>query len=109
LLNDGVAEDVESVLSRMPKGADTDLIRQAIANEMHVFLTRDKGILRNAPALRQFGLLGASPHQLAELLEDCGVTPFSGGARLHGGCPYSGGLPVNDLQRMSHLIEALGT
>ncbi len=88
-------------LSKVPAGADRDLVGLALSSGMHVFLTRDKGVLRARDALRQHGLLLATPLELIEKLAACGALLCI----MRRETTY---WPIPDLQRFSHLIQALG-
>lgn len=94
------ATTIAAAVRRVPSGADRDLIAQAIAFGMHVFLTRDKGLLRLSAELSPCGLWVASPLDLLEDLAACGGLD----ALLD---PRSMWWPAPDLQRVSHLIRAL--
>ncbi|RNM01877.1 hypothetical protein EFE23_00415 [Micromonospora solifontis] len=107
LFSGEAVEGRENVLRRLPKGADRDLIGQALDSDMHVFLTRDADILKVGPSLTKLGLVATSPARLMGTLAAYGVTPFAGGLAEHSNCPFRSGVLLNDLQRMSYLIEAL--
>jgi hypothetical protein len=79
---------------------DRILVSQAIDAGEHVFLTRDKRILRSRPRLRPFGLMPATPGDLLESLLACGA--FN--CLLSPRCAY---WPLMDTQRTAHLIRAL--
>jgi hypothetical protein len=89
------------LVESLPKGADADLVRRAWRLGVHVFLTRDAGILRRAADVRPLGLLIASPLDLLEQLTACGALL----AILRPETVY---WPLPDLQRAAHLIRALG-
>jgi hypothetical protein len=91
---------LRETLDQLPLGNDRELVRESLDSGAHVFLTRDKGVLRCARLLKPLGLLIASPLDLLEELVSCG-------AMLAVMRPESMYWPVPDLQRMSHLIEAL--
>ncbi|MFJ6950521.1 hypothetical protein [Micromonospora aurantiaca (nom. illeg.)] len=107
LFSGEAVEGKKDVLSRLPNGADRDLIGQALGSDMHVFLTRDTGILKAGPALALLGLVATSPAGLMAALASYGVTPFAGGLLDHQNCPFRDAALISDLQRMSYLIEAL--
>ncbi|MEU4472485.1 hypothetical protein [Micromonospora sp. NPDC023888] len=107
LFSDEVTTSAETVLDQLPEGADRELVHQAVSNRFHVFLTRDAGVLRVQPELARFGLLTLSPAALIEKFDEYRISAFGGGLRDHPGCPYQFGSLTNDLQRMSHLIQAL--
>ena len=91
----------DRALRAVPEGTDRQLIREAVSARMHVFMTRDKEILKARDALHPFGLLLASPQDMLEYLGACGalhclIVPKD--------CLY---WPMPDLQRVSHLVSAL--
>jgi hypothetical protein len=90
----------ERLLERLPSGADRDLVIEALGLGAHVFLTRDRGLLTRASDLQRLGLLIASPLDLLEQLAECG-------ALLAVLRPETVYWPLPDLQRTSHLIQAL--
>lgn len=87
-------------LAKLPDGTDRDLVDTALSLGAHVFLTRDKGVLRCARDFKALGLLIASPLDLIEELAACSAIL----CLIEPGYAYS---PVPDLQRVSHLIQAL--
>ncbi len=94
--------DVEfmDALSRVPAGNDRSLVAEALMSGMHVFLTRDKGVLGAASSFAPLGLLLASPQELLEHLGAAGA--------LH--CLFKPQYlywPAPDQQRVTHLIRAL--
>lgn len=90
--------EAERALAGIPKGGDRDLVREALESGSHVFLTRDRLIRRSAPAFAPLGLLLARPTELLDRLVTEAFTP----------APGDSGAPCPDLQRVSHLIQALG-
>ena len=98
----------QSVWARLPAGADRKLLLEALANNIHVFLTTDAQILRAKKHFRAQKLLIASPSMLMRELATAGVTLFDGGTTTHSPCPF-GTTPLlfPDLQRMSSVMEAL--
>jgi hypothetical protein len=78
------------------------LVSSASRMGLHVFLTRDKGILRHRDALRPFGLLLASPLDIFEELLACGAFH----CMLEPRCAY---WPMPDQMRVGHLIRALAS
>jgi hypothetical protein len=87
-------------LSQVPAGMDRRLVEEALLNDCHVFLTSDKGLLRSARYISPFGLRICMP---GDLMEDL----FSTGAAL---CLFDRRFahwPMPDVQRISHLIQAL--
>jgi hypothetical protein len=91
--------ELERALASVPAGNDRVLVREAALKGMHVFLTRDVGIHRAAPALGAFGLLLASPGDLLEELTACGALH----CLLHPRFAYWE-LPARE--RVTHLYEA---
>lgn len=92
--------ELERALSSVPAGNDRALVADAVRNKIHVFLTRDKGVLLARKTLRPFGLHVTSPQDLLEDLAACGA--------LH--ClftPQHLYWPMPDQQRVAHLIRAL--
>lgn len=63
----------DAALEAVPEGADRELVRLALLGRAHVFLTRDKGVLRARDRLRPLGLLLATPLDLIEELAACGA------------------------------------
>ncbi len=90
----------DAALDAVPPGADRDLVRLSLEALAHVFLTRDKGILKAREALRPHGLLIATPLDLVEELAACGGLLCV----LDRETAY---WPVPDVQRLAHLIQAL--
>lgn len=92
--------ELQRALSSVPAGNDRDLVADAVRRKVHVFLTRDRGVLRARQALRPFGLHIASPQDLLEDLAACGA--------LHGlFVPQYLYWPMPDQQRVAHLICTL--
>ena len=91
---------LERAVSEIPPGFDRALVSSASRLGLHVFLTRDKGILRHRNALRPFGLLLASPLDIFEDLLACGAFH----CMLEPRCAY---WPMPDQMRVGHLIRAL--
>lgn len=95
------ARELERALASIPVGGDRRLVGEAVRRGMHVFLTRDKRVLKAASHLRPFGLVLASPLDVLELLCACGG--------FH--CvldPSTVTWPIPDMQRVSHLLDAMG-
>lgn len=93
--------DANQALLHVPAGNDRALVRDALTQGLHVFLTCDKGILRARGSLAALGLLIASP---LDLLEELGAA-----GALH--CLFERQhlyWPMPDQQRVSHLIQAPG-
>jgi len=89
-----------AALQQLPTGQDRELVDEALRSGIHVFMTRDRGLLKSQGVLRSLGLLIASPLDVVEELAACGA--------LH--ClldPRFAYWAVPDLQRMTHLIRAL--
>jgi hypothetical protein len=57
-----------SRVDRLPVGHERELVREAIELGAHVFLTRDKNVLRKRDDFKPCRLLLASPSELAEEL-----------------------------------------
>ncbi|GAA0993360.1 hypothetical protein GCM10009563_09150 [Subtercola frigoramans] len=94
--------EIKDALSHVPAGNDRTLVEDALRSGMHVFMTCDKGVLRAREHLTPLGLLIASP---LDLLEELGAS-----GALH--CLFERQhlyWPMPDQQRVSHLIQALGT
>lgn len=87
-------------LSLLPNGDDQLLVSAAHGLGAHVFLTRDRGVLRCRDAVAAHGLLILSPLDLLEELIACGAMH----AVFRRETAY---WPMPDLQRVSHLIQAL--
>ena len=89
------------VLREIPKGYDRILVEAALDRSVHVFLTRDLGILRSQALFRPLGLLLASPQEMVEELGATGALH----AFFEPSCLY---WPLPDQARVAHLITALG-
>ncbi|AZS42343.1 hypothetical protein CVS54_03706 [Microbacterium oxydans] len=91
---------LQNALAMVPAGNDRRLVAEAVQSRLHVFLTRDKGVLAAKEALRPFGLLIMSPGDLLEALAAAGAIHCLLDRRhLY--------WPMPDQQRVSHLIRAL--
>lgn len=91
----------EDALAALPDGNDRRLVEAAVQRGAHVFLTRDRGVLRCASLFRPIDLLLASPLDLLEHLSACGaILCLMRPEYLYWPCP--------DLQRVAHLVQALG-
>jgi hypothetical protein len=91
---------LQRAVARIPHGFDRVLVNSAAQLGLHVFMTRDKGILSQRDSLKPFGLLLASPLDLLEELVGCGA--------FH--CmlePRYAYWPMPDQMRVGHLIRAL--
>ncbi|WP_405147670.1 hypothetical protein OG589_08455 [Sphaerisporangium sp. NBC_01403] len=97
ILPDSLLEDA---VANLPQGFDRTLVRSAARMGIHVFMTMDKGILRQRAALKSFGLLLASPLDLLEELIACGAFHCMLAPRF----AY---WPMPDQMRVGHLIQAL--
>lgn len=90
----------EAALAKVPAGKDRELVGEAVRRRVHVFATRDKGILAAGPAFRPLGLRIVTPQDLLGDLADCGAL-----------CclvdPWYMRWPLPDQQRVAHLIRAL--
>ncbi|OHV03431.1 hypothetical protein [Mycobacterium talmoniae] len=92
--------ELDRALSSVPAGNDRDLVTDAVRTKVHVFLTRDKGVLRTRKVLWPFGLHIASPQDLLEELAACGaLNCLLAPDQLY--------WPMPDQQRVAHLISAL--
>ncbi|WFB87541.1 MULTISPECIES: hypothetical protein [Streptomyces] len=85
----------QSLTAALPNGHDRILVTEAVKRGMHVFLTRDRGILRAAPLADRLGLLILSPVEFLQLFEESGLSALQ--------------FPAPDLARISKVIEALGS
>jgi hypothetical protein len=94
------ASELARALELLPKGADRELVSEAVRSGAHVFMTRDRALLRTQAVMRPFGLLIASPLDVLEELCACGALH----CLLHPRFAY---WPAPDLQRVTHLIRAL--
>jgi len=88
-----------AILATLPEGADRELVDQAQRGDAHVFLTTDKKVLRRAAAVRPYGLLIISPTGLVDELAALGAFNLA--------TAWFGEHVAPDVQRVSHLIEAL--
>lgn len=91
---------LRQALAALPAGSDRALVEEAARSDAHVFLTRDKGVLRSRRDMQAVGLLLASPGDLLEQLAASGS--------LH--CmiePQYGPWMTPDLRRAEHLFRAL--
>lgn len=93
---------LEAALAKVPAGKDRELIAEGVRRRVHVFATRDKGILAASRAFRPLGLHIVTPQDLLGDLADCGALD----------ClvdPWYLRWPLPDQQRVAHLIRALPT
>ncbi|MDQ2846809.1 MAG: hypothetical protein M3Y77_10770 [Actinomycetota bacterium] len=91
---------VDEALQAVPAGLDRRLVRAAVHSGVHVLISKDRGMLRGAPALRRLGLSITDPQELLEWLFaadafHCLLDPRF----LH--------WPMPDQQRIAHLIAAI--
>lgn len=91
---------VDRVLEGVPAGGDRRLVRAALADGAHIYLTRDAGVVAAAPRLRGFGLSVMSPGDLLEALSAYGALDF-----LWDPASLDWSLP--DQEKVAHLIWAL--
>ncbi|MEU4570894.1 hypothetical protein [Nonomuraea sp. NPDC023979] len=99
ILPDSLLEDA---LKAIPAGYDRWLVGSAARMKVHVFMTLDKGILKQREAFKKFGLLLASPLDILEGLVGCGAFQ----CMLEPRYAY---WPMPDQMRIGHLIRALPT
>jgi hypothetical protein len=90
----------DAALAKVPAGLDRRMITAAHRRGAHVFLTRDRGVLRAAEAFHPLGLTITSPGELFENLLVAGA--FN--CILN---PHNSYWPLPDQQRVAHLIRAL--
>ncbi|MFD7884892.1 hypothetical protein ACFV3N_20930 [Streptomyces bauhiniae] len=81
-------------LALLPDGHDRMLVMEALDRDIHVFMTRDRGILKNAEVFKEIGLLLVSPGGLCDLIDEAEI-PLPA-------------LPAPDLARVGRIIQALG-
>lgn len=91
---------IARALERVPAGGDRQMVRGALLEEAHVYLTRDKRVLRAQPWLRPLGLSVLTPGGLLEELSLCGALNFLWD-------PKSLYWPLPDQEKVAHLIWAL--
>lgn len=89
----------------LPDSADRDLVLEAQSAGAHVFLTRDRRVLRNTsltgPALRVL-----APSEVADELVIAGVSPFAGGTCSEPNCPYRDlDIPAPDIGKWGGLFS----
>lgn len=89
----------------LPAGADRDLVLEAQAMGAHVFLTRDKRVLRRAQ-LSGPQLAIMSPAEFAGVLRNNDVNVYRGGTCGSQSCPYGRwSLPFPDTGKWSPLLS----
>ena len=91
---------VDRVVEAVPAGGDRRLVRAALNDRAHVYLTRDKGVLRASGQLRAFGLSVMTPGDLLEALSLYGALNFLWD-------PTSLYWPLPDQEKVAHMIWAL--
>jgi hypothetical protein len=91
----------------LPPGADRDLVLEAQAVGAHVFLTRDRRVLRRV-SLSGPPMEVAPPAWLAGELVSAGVQPTFGGTCGHDACPYKGAMLAPDTGKWSSILSILG-
>jgi hypothetical protein len=64
---------IAAAIGRVPADFDRLLVRTAIEGGVHVFMTRDRGVLRCRDAVRPLGLLIADPESMLEYLAAAGA------------------------------------
>lgn len=99
--NGGLAPALlDDVLEAIPKGGDRRMVRGALLDGAHVYLTRDERVLRAQSLLRPFGLAVLTPGCLLEELSSYGALNFLWD-------PASLYWPLPDQEKVAHLIWAL--
>ena len=91
---------IDRVIETVPKGGDQRLVRAALQDGAHVYLTRDKGVLRASSRLGAFGLSVMPPGDLLEALSMYGALNFLWD-------PASLYWPLPDQEKVAHMIWAL--
>lgn len=91
---------VDEVLTAIPAGGDRRMVRGALLDGAHVYLTRDQRVLRAQSLLRPLGLSTMNPGQLLEELSSYGALNFLWD-------PASLYWPLPDQEKVAHLIWAL--
>jgi hypothetical protein len=98
---------INHIDARLPDNADRDLVSEALALDVHVFLTRDRKLTARVES-RIAGMLVVPPSHLADEFIRSGVELFSGGLCLRPECPYTDGqLPAPDMGKWHGLLSAL--
>jgi hypothetical protein len=92
----------------LPDSADRDLVLEAQAAGVHIFLTRDRRLLRRTnltgPAMRVL-----APSEVADELAIAGVSPFAGGTCSEPNCPYRDpDIPAPDIGKWDGLFSHFG-
>lgn len=91
---------IDEVVKAVPAGGDRSLVRAALLDGAHVYLTRDKGVLHARSRLGALGLSVMSPADLLEALSMCGALNFLWD-------PASLYWPLPDQEKVAHMIWAL--
>ena len=91
---------VDRVIAAVPSGGDRRMVRAALNDGAHVYLTRDKGVLHASGQLRGFGLSVMTPGELLEALSAHGALNFLWD-------PASLYWPLPDQEKVAHMIWAL--
>lgn len=91
----------------LPDSADRDLVLEAQSPGVHVFLTRDRRVLRRTnltgPAMRVL-----APSEVADELVVAGVSPFAGGICSEPSCPNRDpDIPAPDIGKWGGLFSHL--
>jgi len=93
--------------TRLPVGADRELVLEAQAVGAHAFLTRDRQVLKRT-ALSGRQMTVTSPSRLTSDLVRGGVQPFFGGTCGGDGCPYGDwSLPAPDMGKWAGVLSVL--
>lgn len=100
--------DVPSVADSVPKGADRELVLQAIRTDIDVFLTRDKKVLKAARTIKSDLLQVLSPSQLWVILINHKVSHLGADILDHPDCPYRNGLIAGDTGKWQGLLSVFG-
>lgn len=83
-------------LSDFPPGADRDLLAAAIDAGCHIFLTRDKALMKKAKRVARHWLALMSPTELLDALAEAGELGFT----------TAGAFLVPDLHKLVHVMGA---
>lgn len=91
--------------TNLPYGADRDLILEAQAVGAHIFMTRDRRVLRrvslSGPVLKVI-----PPSELADILVQAGCRPITGGTCGSDECPYDNWMmPAPDVGKWGPLLS----
>ncbi|MFJ2551541.1 hypothetical protein [Microbacterium sp. NPDC087591] len=91
---------IDRVIDAVPAGGDQRMVRAALNDGAHVYLTRDKRVLRASDQLRPFGLSAMTPGDLLDALSRYGALNFLWD-------PTSLYWPLPDQEKVAHMIWAL--